>query len=56
MYSPNLRADARAARCIRFLLCAGLLAPLVSACASSLAATDRPALERATPHRLTAAK
>ena len=56
MYKPNPRADARACRIIRFLVCAGLLAPLVSSCASSLAAVDRPALERATPTRFTAVK
>ena len=35
MYVPNLRADARAARIIRALLCACLLAPLLSACATT---------------------
>ena len=56
MYSPNPAADALAARLIRFLLIAGLLAPLVSSCATSLAATDGPNMERATPTRLIARK
>ena len=56
MYLPNPAADALAARLIRFLLITGLLAPLASSCATSLAATDGPAMERATPTRLTAVK
>ena len=35
MYLPNPAADALAARLIRFLLCACLLAPLLSACATT---------------------
>ena len=54
MYVPNLRADALAARLIRALLCACLLAPLLSACATTAHRAVRH--ETATPTRLTATK
>ena len=56
MYSPDLRADARAVRLIRALLCACLLAPLLFGCATSLAGSDSARAEHATPTRLTAVK
>ena len=54
MYVPNLRADARAARLIRALLCACLLAPLLSACATTAQRAVRH--ETAEPTRLITAK
>ena len=54
MYSPNPAADALAARIIRALLCACLLAPLLSACATTAQVAVRH--EHATPTRLTATK
>ena len=54
MYTPNLRADARACRLIRFLLAACLLAPLFCACATTAQRAVRA--ERAEPTRLTATK
>ena len=57
MYSPNLRADALAARLIRALLCACLLAPLLSACATTAQmAVRHEHAHPATPTRLTATK
>ena len=53
-YSPNPAADARAVRLIRALLCACLLAPLLSGCATSLAASDSSRLETARPTGITA--
>ena len=50
MYTPNLRADARACRLIRFLLAACLLAPLFCACATTAQRAVRA--ERAEPTRL----
>ena len=49
MYIPNLRADARACRLIRFLLAACLLAPLFCACATTAQRAVRH--EYATPRR-----
>ena len=47
MYCPNPAADKRAARLIRWLLCACLVAPLLCSCAS----TSKRAMKRehATP-------
>ena len=50
-YRPNLAADARAARLIRWLLCACLLAPLLSSCATTAQRIARTA--HATPACLT---
>ena len=54
MYHPNPAADARAAGFIRALLCACLLAPLLSACATTAQRAVRH--EHAHPATLTATK
>lgn len=53
-YQPNPAADHRAARLIRWLLAACLLAPLLSSCATTAQRAQRT--EHATPACLTAVK